>query len=198
MPTVVHVPRKYRQIVKRAAAAHNLPANVLALALGPSRWNPEYQDGDEVGIGQIDLVANSHITDEQARDPVFAISWVARRLGHVFDRTHGNVVATLAYHHAPMVGQHFAETGQWGPFPEIARAVKGQVSRALAPLGGLDSATRLLEGREQFSPSISTFGEVATDEELEDDPVESFLSAATDTIHGGGQPQEDFGGEEAF
>ena len=186
---IVKVPKEYQGKVRRMAQKYGLPPNILALVLqGESGWDKGAvgDNGTSYGLAQIHLPAHPNVSQKQAMNPDFAIEWTARRLGYVYTRTKGNVLATIAYHNCPVCGEHIAESGEWGPTETLATAAKNYVGHVLRPLGGLAGASRLAgtvevpeADLEEGTPDGAVDGaDGEAPEEEEIDPVDEFLNAA--------------------
>lgn len=62
------------------ASQHGLNTNhFLATIQCESNWNPtiEGDDGNSLGIAQISMLYHPEITSQEAKDPTFALNWMA-------------------------------------------------------------------------------------------------------------------------
>jgi hypothetical protein len=111
-----------RKIADAAAKRYGVPPGLFRrLIQQESGWNPDARNpSGATGLVQIHLPSHPDISEEQARDPAFALGWGARYLATQKARFGRWDLALAAYN----AGPGNVENGKWQSFPETRNYVK--------------------------------------------------------------------------
>lgn len=98
------------------AKKHDVPLNILyGIIDHESNWLPTAvgDDGNSHGLAQIYMpVWGDQVSVGQARDPVFALEWTARKLAERFDQ-YGRWDAAIAAHNSPVAADFLAKNNRF-------------------------------------------------------------------------------------
>lgn len=130
-----------------AARRYGVPIRLYRrLIQQESGWNPDaYNPSGATGLVQIHLPSHPDISEEQARDPAFALGWGARYLATQKQRFGRWDLALAAYN----AGPGNVETGKWKSFPEtrnyVQSIMRGGTGKAPAPTPAPRAAARAVK-----------------------------------------------------
>lgn len=128
----------WRDLVGWFSAMRSAPAShVWGIMLVESMGDPGavgYNTPSDRGLVQVNLVAHSNITPEQAFDPAFAIDYAAKRVGDARSKYGGKgadlqTKCSIAQHNAPAWAKQWYDTGQ-PPNEKIAAYVEKVLTSA--------------------------------------------------------------------
>lgn len=116
------VNRNLKAMADAAAKRNGVPPGLFRrLIQQESGWNPDARNpSGATGLVQIHLPSHPHVSEEQARDPAFALGWGARYLASQKQRFGRWDLALAAYN----AGPGNVESGKWKSFPETTNYVR--------------------------------------------------------------------------
>lgn len=143
--------RNLRAMADTAARKYGVPPSLFRrLIQQESGWNPDARNpSGATGLVQIHLPSHPDISEEQARDPAFALGWGARYLASQ-KRRFGRWDLALAAYNA---GPGNVETGRWKSFPETTNYVKKIMGGRGSASRGPVSALPVPAGRPKAAPA---------------------------------------------
>lgn len=97
-PQLVGVPQEYQAKILETAQKYGVRPELIAGVLKQeSNFDPNADNGQDRGMGQINRQWNPDVTDEQAFDPNFAIDFVGKNISNLTKQTGSEYDAIRAY-----------------------------------------------------------------------------------------------------